>query len=255
MREESAFQGGDGYLLFGTPELALATITGIAEQTYHPAAGPIEDPVYANPDFAADFFATVRAGMEALVEDAGYAALLGRVRPIAGRRTGSRPAARQSDGMVGAARIRHPRELRAIPNNAILQQLGWCANTLQGIGAAAARHPELFVDLRENSRRFHRAMDLASHALAHSDIDVLRAVIATLDPGTWLDRAEHTHDRAGARGAGGRGARAGAAGHLGGWRSRCSAACTPIIWRCARSGPTRRAWRRARCCCTRCGWR
>ncbi len=40
-------------------------------------------------------------------------------------------------------------------------------------------------------------MDLASHALAHSDIDVLRAVIASLDPGTWLDRAEHTHDRAG----------------------------------------------------------
>jgi phosphoenolpyruvate carboxylase len=40
-------------------------------------------------------------------------------------------------------------------------------------------------------------MDLATHALAHSDIDVLRAVIATLDPGTWLDRAEHTPKRAG----------------------------------------------------------
>ena len=197
VREEAAFQGGDGYLLFGTPELALATITRIAQQTYHPAAGPIEDPVYANPDFAADFFATVRAGMEALVDDAGYAALLGAFGPSLIDVTGSRPAARQADGLVGAARIRHPRELRAIPNNAILQQLGWCANTLQGIGAAAARHPELFVDLRENSRRFHRAMDLASHALAHSDIDVLRAVIATLDPGTWLDRAEHTAARAG----------------------------------------------------------
>jgi len=190
VREESAFQGGDGYLLFGTPELALATITCIAQQTYHPAAGPIEDPVYANPDFAADFFATVRAGMEALVDDQGYAALLGTFGPSLLDVTGSRPTARQADGMVGAARIRHPRELRAIPNNAILQQLGWCANTLQGIGAAAARHPELFTDLRENSRRFHRAVDLASHALAHSDIDVLRAVIATLDPGTWLDRAD-----------------------------------------------------------------
>ncbi len=196
VREEAAFQGGDGYLLFGTPELALATITGIAQQTYHPAAGPIEDPVYANPDFAADFFATVRSGMEALVDDQGYAALLGTFGPSLIDVTGSRPTARQADGMVGAARIRHPRELRAIPNNAILQQLGWCANTLQGIGAAAARHPELFVDLQQNSRRFHRAMDLASHALAHSDIDVLRAVIATLDPGTWLDRAEHTEMRA-----------------------------------------------------------
>jgi phosphoenolpyruvate carboxylase len=191
VREESAFQGGDGYLLFGTPELALATVTRIAEQTFHPAAGPIEDPVYADPDFAADFFATAQAGMEALVEDAGYGALLGAFGPALLDRTGSRPSARQSDGMVGAARIRHPRELRAIPNNAILQQLGWCANTLQGLGAAAARHPETFGELRVTSRRFHRAMEFAAHALAHSDIDVLRAVIATLDPGTWLDRAAH----------------------------------------------------------------
>ena len=66
----------------------------------------------------------------------GYAALLGAFGPSLLDATGSRPAARQADGMVGAARIRHPRELRAIPNNAILQQLGWCANTLQGIGAA-----------------------------------------------------------------------------------------------------------------------
>jgi phosphoenolpyruvate carboxylase len=191
VREESAVQGGDGYLLFGTPELALATVTRIAEQTYHPAAGPIEDPVYADPDFAADFFASVRAGMEGLVEDAGYGALLGAFGPALLDRTGSRPAARQADGMATAARIRHPRELRAIPNNAILQQLGWCANTLQGLGAGAARHPETFAELRESSRRFHRALDFARHALAHSDIDVLRAVIATLDPGTWLDRATH----------------------------------------------------------------
>ena len=193
VREEAAFQGGDGYLMFGTPELALATVTRIAEQTYHPAAGPIEDPVYADPDFSADFFATVRTGMAGLVEDAGYGALLGAFGPALIDRTGSRPAARQADGLSGAARISHPRELRAIPNNAILQQLGWCANTLQGLGAAAARHPETFTEMRLKSRRFRRALDLAEHGLAHSDIDVLRAVIASLDPGTWLDRAAHTN--------------------------------------------------------------
>jgi phosphoenolpyruvate carboxylase len=192
VREESAFQGGDGYLLFGTPELALATVARIANQTYHPAAGPIEDPVYAEPDFAADFFATIRAGMEGLVQDAGYAALLGAFGPSLLDATGSRPSARQSDGVGGAVRITHPSQLRAIPNNAILQQLGWCANTLQGMGAAASRHPEKFDELRHNSRRFHRALDLAEHALAHSDIDVLRAIIGTLDPGTWLDRATQT---------------------------------------------------------------
>jgi phosphoenolpyruvate carboxylase len=93
---------------------------------------------------------------------------------------------------MGAARVRHPRDLRAIPNNAILQQLGWCANTLQGLGAAASRHPETFTEMRINSRRFHRALDFAAHAMAHSDIEVLRAVVTTLDPGSWLDRAAHT---------------------------------------------------------------
>ena len=192
VREESAFQGGDGYLLFGTPELALATVARIAEHAFHPAAGPIEDPIYADADFAADFFATVRIAMQALVEDPGYTALLGAFGPALIDRTGSRPAARQTDGVAQAATIRHPRELRAIPNNAILQQLGWCANTLQGIGAAAARSPETFATMREDSRRFRRALDFPQHALAHSDLDVLRAITATLDPGSWLDRAAHT---------------------------------------------------------------
>jgi phosphoenolpyruvate carboxylase len=196
VREESAFQGGDGYLLWGTPELAGATIARIAEHAFADAVegapGAPADPVYADADFAADFFATIARGMEGLVEDPGYAALLGAFGPALLDRTGSRPAARQSDGMGGPARIRHPRELRAIPNNAILQQLGWCANTLQGLGAAAQRHPEAFADFRRSSPRFRRALDLAAHALAHSDLDVLRATVASLDPGSWLDRAAYT---------------------------------------------------------------
>jgi len=192
VREESAFQGGDGYLLFGTPELALATIARIVEHCFGDAARPIEDPVYADPDFASDFFATIRASMSELVEDPGYAALLGAFGPALLDSTGSRPAARQVDGIGGPRRIQHPRELRAIPNNAILQQLGWCANTLHGLGAAAARHPETFQDFMAHSRRFRRAIDLAAHGLLHSDLDVLRGVVASLDPGSWLDRAADT---------------------------------------------------------------
>ena len=147
-REEAAFQGGDGYLLFGTPELAAATVARIADHAFPPAAPPPPDPIYDEADFSADFFATCRAGMQELVEDAGYAALLGAFGPALLDPSGSRPAARQADGMAGPALIRHPRELRAIPNNAILHQLGWLANTLQGLGAAAARHPETFAELR-----------------------------------------------------------------------------------------------------------
>ncbi len=196
VREESAFQGGDGYLLFGTPELATATVARIAEHAFPPELRfgqppPPVDPIYEETDFSADFFATCRAGMQELVDDAGYAALLGAFGPALLDKSGSRPAARQTDGMAGPAMIRHPRELRAIPNNAILHQLGWLANTLQGLGAAANRHSELFGELRERSGRFRNAMALVHHAMAHSDLDVLRAVVATLDPGMWLDRAAH----------------------------------------------------------------
>jgi phosphoenolpyruvate carboxylase len=188
-REESAFQGGDGYLLFGTPDLALATIARVAKHAF--ASVPKStDPIYQEPDFAADFFTSIGVSMQELVEDPGYASLLGAFGPALLDASGSRPAARQSDS-GGPAVIRHPRELRAIPNNAILQQLGWCANTLQGVGAAAARSPEQFADMLEQSPRFRRAMDFAAHALRHSDIDVLRAVISMLDPGSWLDRAGH----------------------------------------------------------------
>ena len=188
-RDECAFQGGDGYLLFGTPQLAQATVTRIAEHAFAPIpAAP--DPIYAEPDFAADFFTTISGGMRELVEDPGYAALLGAFGPALLDPTGSRPSNRQSD-TGGPAVIRHPRELRAIPNNAILQQLGWCANTLQGVGAAASRHQEAFGPLLESSPRFRRAMDFAAAALAHSDLDVLRAVVGLVDPGAWLDRVPH----------------------------------------------------------------
>jgi phosphoenolpyruvate carboxylase len=193
-REESAFQGGDGYLLFGTAPLAQSVILRIAEFALS-KTDEGDDPIYADPDFAADFFATIRSSMEGLVEDRGYAAMLGTFGPALIDRTGSRPAARQSDSSGGPAIISHPRELRAIPNNAILQQLGWCANTLQGLGLAASRNPDAVSELRRTSPRFRRAMDFASHALRHSHLDVLRAVVETLDPGTWLDRAGHSRIR------------------------------------------------------------
>jgi len=189
IREESSFQGGDGYLLFDTPALALATIARVAEHAFQPA--PTQpDPIYAESDYAAGFFATASNAMQQLVEDPGYAALLGAFGPALLDTTGSRPSARQNDA-GGPAVIRHPRELRAIPNNAILQQLGWCANVMHGIGEAAGRDPELFAELRLTSPRFRRALELVEHAARHSDLDVLRATVSVLDPGSWLDRAAH----------------------------------------------------------------
>nr|WP_082358999.1 phosphoenolpyruvate carboxylase [Bosea sp. AAP35] len=188
---ETSFQGSDGYMLFGTPKLAAATIGRIAAAVLAPADQPVADPIYDEPDFATEFFQTVREEMTALVDDPGYAALIGTFGPSLLDKTGSRPAARQSDA-GGPTRIRHPRELRAIPNNAILQQLGWLANSVHGIGQAASRAPDLFNAMRERSDRFDRAYRLAEHAMAASDLDVLRAYLDTLDPGSWFDRARRT---------------------------------------------------------------
>jgi phosphoenolpyruvate carboxylase len=191
VREESSFQGTDGYLLFGTERLAQATVARIAEHAF--AAPPAtDDPVYAEADWAAEFFATARAEQQALVEDPGYAALLGAFGPALLDKSGSRPAARQKDGLGGAATIAHPRELRAIPNNAILQQLGYLANTLHGLGRAASRYPDTFAEQLAASPRFARAMGMAAGALAVSDLDALRGYVGTLDPGVWLDRAART---------------------------------------------------------------
>jgi len=192
LREETAFQGGDGYMLFGTPGLARRVIGRIATHAFaEPPKTP--DPIYAETDWAADFFATARREMQELVEDPGYAALLGAFGPGLLDKTGSRPSARQSDGVGGAARITHPSQLRAIPNNAILQQLGYLANSLHGLGRAAEANPETFADLRERSPRFARALGIATRAAACSDLGVLRAAIGSLDPGPWLDRAGFTH--------------------------------------------------------------
>lgn len=190
-RLETSFQGGDGYLVFGTPALAHAAVARIVEHAFAPAANGPPDPVYAESGFAADLFAGARAAMGALVDDPGYGALLGAFGPALLDRTGSRPTARQSDG-GGPAEIRHAREMRAIPNNAVLQQLGFLANVTHGLGEAASREPETLAELLRGSPRFAGAMAFARAALSLSDPDVLRGYVASLDPGTWLDRAART---------------------------------------------------------------
>lgn len=191
-RVETAFQGGDGYTLFGTSALAGSTIATLAEHVAHVPTS-VHDPIYDRPDFAADFFSTIALDMGALVNDPGYAALLSAFGPSLIDKTGSRPSARQSDAAT-VTRITHPSQLRAIPNNAILQQLGWWADVLHGLGNAAQRHPETFEHFVSDSPRFRQAMDFARQALAHSDLDVLRATVRQLDPGTWLDRASLAKD-------------------------------------------------------------
>jgi phosphoenolpyruvate carboxylase len=160
---------------------ALASCTGRAEET--------DDPVYARADYAAEFFNTVEDFFRRVVEDPDYAALLGVFGMNLLERTGSRPVKRQTDLSAGPLEITHPSQLRAIPNNAVLQQMGFLANVVGGLGRASAIDLETFAALRQSSPRFGRAIAGAAHAASLSDPDVLAAYVASLDPAFWLDRS------------------------------------------------------------------
>jgi phosphoenolpyruvate carboxylase len=192
VKEEVSFQGGDGYMPFMTQAAATATMRQILAFALDVSDETRNDPIYAAPDYAAEFFATVQQEFSNLVDDPDYAALLSLFGTNLLYRTGSRPVAREAEGWGRPTKIEHPAQLRAIPNNAILQQLGFMANTLHGIGRAVAKDPEMFQAMRSRSPRFRRALQMVAAALDRTELDVLRAYINTLNPAMWLNGAGRT---------------------------------------------------------------
>ena len=189
VKEEISFQGGDGYLLFLTPAAATASMRQILGFAFDVSDETGNDAIYAAPDYAAEFFATVQQEFSNLVDDPDYAALLSLFGANLLYRTGSRPVAREVEEWGRPSKIEHPSQLRAIPNNAILQQLGFMAITLHGVGRAISKDPELFQAMRERSARFRRAVQMVAAALDRTDLDVLRAYVNTLNPAMWLNGA------------------------------------------------------------------
>lgn len=189
VKEEHSFQGGDGYLLFLTPAAATASMRQIVSFAFDVSDETGNDPIYAAPDYSAEFFATVQQEFTDLVRDPDYAALLGLFGANLLYRSGSRPVAREAEESERPSKIEHPAQLRAISNNAILQQLGFMANTLYGVGRAIAKDPELFHAMRNRSARFGRASRMVTAALERTELEVLRAYVNILNPAMWLNGA------------------------------------------------------------------
>ena len=190
VREEDSFQGGEGYLPIFTSAAATATVAGLL--VYGMDFGPDAegDPIYEVQNFAAEFFATVQQAFGALAGEENYAALLSLFGTRLLNKTGSRPDQRQS-GEVGAVRtFTHVSQLRAIPNNGILQGLGSLVSTTYGVQRAAAKDPHTFAAMREDSPRFRRALAMADQAGALSDLQATRAYAATMNPSLWLDQMD-----------------------------------------------------------------
>ena len=196
VKEEDAFQGGEGFLPLLTPTAALATLTAALESVLVEDPEAKDDPIYDDPDFASEFFATLEQDFASLVADPDYAALVGVFSTHLLPKTGSRPVQRQTGDGGRPRTLASVSELRAIPNNGVLQQLGYLANSLFGLGRAAGKDQGTFARMREDSPRFRRALALAEAAARASDLAVLDAYACTTDPSLWLARAGQTRHAA-----------------------------------------------------------
>ncbi|MBI2255655.1 MAG: phosphoenolpyruvate carboxylase [Proteobacteria bacterium] len=200
VKEEASFQGGDGYLYFITPDVALASVTRILEYMLPIPTEDVEsDPAYRHDeDYVKEFFITIRRFNEDVMNDPAYAALLDTFGGNLLFTSGSRPVKREHEGLAQRVNLMHPREMRAIPHNGILQQLGMLANTVGGVGQAIARDPERFQRLYQSSPRCRRLLGMVDWALAFTDLEALKCYVDLFDPGQWLSRAYQAKDPAAA---------------------------------------------------------
>ena len=159
LEPEVSFQGGDGYLFFGTPELALATLTRFAEMPPGEAdADAPADPFYRRTDLSLDFYRAIRRFQAAQLTSRTYPRAVTAFGLGLLNDTGSRKSRRQSD--LAADREMSLRQIRAIPHNAVLQQLGYPVNVIAGFGSAAEGNYEALAELLSQRDRGQQLVGL-----------------------------------------------------------------------------------------------
>ncbi len=191
IQHQSSFQGGDGYRLFANAALAEATIRHlfIAERDHHDEAQAI-DPFYERSDFSLDMFLSLKSWHERLFFDPHYIELLDmfdtNLLPI----SGSRPAKRVTQAGMGR---RDPSKIRAIPHNAVLQQLGFLAHVISGFGGAVHVDSDRFAEIYPRSPRLQQLLRHVLHAKERGSLNTLSAYGRILDRSFWIDRAYHDY--------------------------------------------------------------
>jgi phosphoenolpyruvate carboxylase len=184
LKHETSFQGGDGYLFFSNTAFAARALTTIVMSGKDPGEG--EDPFYTDVNLSLDFQLRLRGYQQHLFAHPGYRALLGAFGANLLFKTGSRPVKRQGDHASGGA---DPARMRAIPNNAILQQFGYVANVVAGLGAAVGSERERFVELAKRSPRLRPLIEMIARAKQLSSLNAVGANAIPFDAGFWASRA------------------------------------------------------------------
>lgn len=186
LEPEVSFQGGDGYLFFRNDELALATLTRVAEAEAEIPANGEKDPFYDRTDLSLDFYRSIRRVQREHLESATYSRALTAFGLGLLKSTGSRVSRRQSD--VGADRTMSLRQIRAIPHNAILQQIGYPVNVIAGAGTAAGEEMESIAELLGNSERGNQLVRLLRAANGIASIKTVAAHGELFNSAYWASR-------------------------------------------------------------------
>ncbi len=182
---ECSFQGGEGYLHFQNPKISATTIRMLWEQASETPVPDFSDRFYDDINFSWDFYRGLKAWQEALYEREDYRDLLFGFPQHLLYKTGSREAKRPRQG-AGPPEIR---SMRAIPHNAILQQLAIPSNVSGGVGVASGREVDRFIDHVRASPRMHELMHVAFTARALTSITILRAYAGIYSSSYWSSLA------------------------------------------------------------------
>lgn len=188
---ESSFQGGDGYLRFGTPEIAQQTVRDIFAWSVRREKNKesVSDNFYDQFNFTWDIYQRIINWQKELFDRKDYQVALGsfafNVLPV----TGSRKARRQS-----GSTLMGPKSLRAIPHNAILHQLAIPANVFGGIGSSVGHDLQPMLEQIKGSERYEQILNIAREARRLTSLPVLRAYAVLFDPMFWSAKASSGTD-------------------------------------------------------------
>ena len=188
-KHEVSFQGGEGFLWFLSEDTALATLTDFLEVRFD-RYNADADRLYAEKGWSLDFFLTLVEYQNQLTDHPGYVRMIDSIGRSLLYPTGSRSMRRQS-GNILHQRLERISQIRAIPHNAVMQQLGYLANSCGGLGTAIERAPDKFNAVHSQSDRLKMVTSMALHALARSDVGIIESYAKLLSPGYWLDRCDN----------------------------------------------------------------
>jgi phosphoenolpyruvate carboxylase len=186
LEAEASFQGGDGYLFFRSEYLALATLTRIIEAEEALRTEAEADPFYDRTDLSLDFYRAIRRVQREQLESVTYARAVTAFGLGMLKTTGSRVSRRQSD--IASDRTMSLRQIRAIPHNAILQQIGYPVNVIAGAGIAAGEETEAVAELLGRSPRGRQLVRLLRAANGLASIKTVACFGELFNSAYWASR-------------------------------------------------------------------